>query len=165
MNTAELRLCCYISGLQDNGQQEELQQPQQHVAPIMVPAPAAISDIMSPVSLASNSSNDNTSRSRRGSAVGIGFAPGEDARSALVQLSSGQITALQEAVRLLEDYHRRWVHCVGRTTLKMLPGGRFAHKVALGAVYRFMATNSRQVTAAWNIPTNNLIELGMDVEV
>jgi hypothetical protein len=58
----------------------------------------------------------------------------------------------------------RWVHCVGRTTLKVSPGDRL-HRKLLGGLYSFLAANSRHVTAAWGIPTSHLIELGMDVEV
>jgi hypothetical protein len=53
---------------------------------------------------------------------------------------------------------------VGRTTLKVLPSSSI-HRKLLGGLYSFLAVNSRQVTAAWSIPTGNLIELGMDVEV
>jgi hypothetical protein len=58
----------------------------------------------------------------------------------------------------------RLVHCVGRTTLKVSPGGRLHHKL-LGGLYSFLAANSRHVTAAWGIPTSHLVELGMEVEV
>jgi hypothetical protein len=81
-------------------------------------------------------------------------------------LSSAQVMALQESVKLLHDYHHRWIHCVGRTTLKALPGSsNVAHQLLLGGLYRFLADNTRQVTGAWNIPTKHLIELGMDIEV
>lgn len=80
-----------------------------------------------------------------------------------VSLSQAQLAAVHEAAQLLQAYQHRWVHCVGRTTLNVLPGGQI-HKVVLGGLYRFLATNSRQLTSAWCIPTKNLIELGMDVE-
>lgn len=159
-------------------EEEEQQQCQQPVKPLASPVSAAVSDLISPVSVANSSSigsADNTSTRVTPQEPGSGERipnPSKDGSSAdddqaveVPQLSNAQATALQQSARLLEDYHRRWVHCVGRTTLKVLPRGSLAQKVVLGGLYKFMATNSRQVTDAWNIPTLNLIELGMDVEV
>eukprot|EP00879_Flechtneria_rotunda_P016144 GHRR01016888.1.p1 GENE.GHRR01016888.1~~GHRR01016888.1.p1 ORF type:complete len:883 (+),score=297.21 GHRR01016888.1:1137-3785(+) len=105
-------------------------------------------------------SNGNDMKSADGI---IGRASSTD--SSPPSLSAAQVTALREAVRLLEDYQLRWVHCIGRAALKVLPGGSIAHRVLLGGLYRFLSDNSRQVTAAWSIPTSNLIELGMDIEI
>lgn len=80
------------------------------------------------------------------------------------ELSPAQVLALHEAATLLGGYATRWVHCVGRTQLKVAPARGWGVKL-LGAVFQALSDNTKPVTSAWGIPAQHLVELGMDVEV
>lgn len=73
--------------------------------------------------------------------------------------------AASDAAAVVNAYRKRWVHFLGRVNIKVRAQGPLWDQLMVGTFYRFMADNSRQVTKAWNIPTSNLIELGIDVEV
>jgi hypothetical protein len=81
------------------------------------------------------------------------------------ELTVSQLQALKDAANVVRAYRAHFVHLLGRVNLKVMPNSNVFRRALLGSLYSFLAANSIHQPDAWGIPTRNLIELGMEVEV
>lgn len=100
-------------------------------------------------------------------AAGAAAAPaaGKGKEVEVFELTVSQLQALKDAANVVRAYRSHYVHLLGRVNLKVMPNSNVFRRALLGSLYGFLAVNSIHQPDAWNIPTRNLIELGMEVEV
>ncbi|GAX79004.1 hypothetical protein CEUSTIGMA_g6444.t1 [Chlamydomonas eustigma] len=73
--------------------------------------------------------------------------------------------ALEAAETLIHSASEQAVYYLGRAFSRAAPGSNFLHNFTIGGLYRFFEDLSYNDSEAWNIPLEEMVELGMALEI